>query len=248
MDAHTLEQRFNALAEAMTTLAQVNTNRNTGTKEYNLIKIDSFYGNDQDPMEWWMTFTKAALANNWNEERQLILAPTFFRKTADSWYKNLAARPNDIDELKDMFLEQFRTPAKVLEWRSSLDLCRQKENETVSQYTARFRDIFEKLHPNENIEAHYLHQYIRGLKAEILRLGTVAAKTTINDALEAAKTAEVTLQYSAISDALNPSANKVLLAQQETTQRLLQEIADLKKAFTVNANERAKQPEPESRP
>src|SRR3954471_1773139 len=87
---------------------------------------------------------------------------------------------------------------------------------------------------------------MRGLKAEILQLGTIASKTTIDEALEAAKTAEVTLQYTAISEALNPSTSKALLVQQETTQKLLQEIADLKKAFTVNANEKAK--EQESRP
>ena len=242
-----LEYRLAIMTEAITRMAEVNLNRNTGGggKEYTLHKVETFHGNDQDPMEWWTSFTKAALANNWSEERQLILAPTFFRKTADSWYKNLENEPESINAFKEIFLEQFRTPAKVMEWRSNLDLCRQKDNETVSQYTARFRDILEKLYPNEDVEAIYLHQYIRGFKPEILRLGTVASKTTIQEVLEAAKTAEVTLQYTAISEAINPTTNKAFLVQQENTQKLLQEIAELKKAFTTNTREKS---QPEQRP
>ena len=101
--------------------------------------------------------------------------------------------PQSINAFKETFLKQFHILAKVMEWRSNLDLCRQKDNETVSQYTARFRDILEKLYPTEDVEAIYLHQYIRGFKSEILHLGTIASKTTIQEALEDAKTAEVTL-------------------------------------------------------
>ncbi len=236
------------LAQAMTRLTEHITNVGTSTsREYTLMKIDSFSGDEQDPMEWWQTFEKAAKANNWSNARQLLLAPTYLRRTADSWYKSLVTKPATINNFKRQFLEQFRTTTKVLGWRSELDLCRQKDDETVTQYAGRFRDLLEKIYPGVNQEEAHLHQFIRGMKSEIIRLGNVASKTTFNTALEAAKTAEITHQYSAISEALNPTIpSKSLLAQQETTQMILQEIANLKEALTASTIEKPKPTE--SRP
>jgi hypothetical protein len=53
------------LAQAMTRLTEPITITGThGPREYTLMKIDSFYGDEQDPMEWWQTFEKATKANN----------------------------------------------------------------------------------------------------------------------------------------------------------------------------------------
>ena len=52
------------------------------------------------------------------------------------------------------------------------------------------------------------------MKSDIIRLGNVATKATFNEAVEAAKAAEITLQYSTISEALNPNVNKILLVEQ----------------------------------
>jgi hypothetical protein len=168
-------------------------------------------------MEWWQNFEKAAKANNWNDERQFVLAPTYLRKAADIWYKSLrpGQRPLDIEEFKNAFLQQFRTPTKIAEWRSQFELCKQNHGETVDQYTARFRELLGKIYTDPNAQNLYLHQYIRGLRSELIRLGNVASKNNFNDAMEAAKAAEITAQYSAISEALNPPMNKVLLTQQQ---------------------------------
>ena len=68
------------MAESITKIAEASATQNTrgGRKEYTFHKVETFHGNDQDPMEWWTSFTKTALANNWSEDRQLVLAPTFF--------------------------------------------------------------------------------------------------------------------------------------------------------------------------
>src|SRR3954470_13807886 len=110
-------------------------------------------------------FEKAAKANNLNNERQLLLAPTYLRRTADSWYRSLLVKPITIARFKQLFLEQFRTTTKVLGWRSELDLCRQKDDETVSQYAGQFRNLLEKIYPNANQEKAHLHQFIRGMKS-----------------------------------------------------------------------------------
>jgi hypothetical protein len=101
---------MDALVDIMNRLAQltVNNQNNNTNREYNLVKVDYFTGNE-DPMEWWQNFEKAAKANNWNDERQFVLAPTYLRKAADIWYKSLrpGQRPLDIEEFRNAFLQQF---------------------------------------------------------------------------------------------------------------------------------------------
>ena len=116
-------------------------------------------------------------------------------------------------------------------------MCRQKEDETILQYTGKFRDLLEKIYSNENKEEIYLHQFIHGIKSDIIQLGNVTSKTTLREAVEAAKLAEVTLQYSNISEALNPSSSRTFLVEQkESTETLQLEIAKLRKALTTSIN------------
>jgi len=196
--------RMEALLEALEKMNEAK--EMGGGREYNLIKVDPFDGEGADPMEWLQAFSKAAQANNWSENRKLLLAPTYLRKSADGWYRALEQKPEMMDEFGGLFLEQFQTPAEVIEWRRELELSHQK-NRTVDQYAATFRELVNKVHVGEIDLDIYLHQFIRGLRPEILENGPVTQATSLDEAIQAAKIAEATLQYITISRALEAASN-----------------------------------------
>ena len=198
-----MEEHIKALTDL---IHQINVPNNGKKREYTLVKVDFFTGNGDDPVEWLELFEKAAQANNWDEERQLQLAPTYLRKTADGWYKALDNLPEDFDTFKKIFLEQFRTPARVMTWRNQLEMCCQKDNETIDQYVARFRDLLAKIYPDKDIEDDYLHHFLRGLNPEILEKGIASMSNSVEEAVKAARITESTLQYINISKALRDAS------------------------------------------
>jgi len=223
-------------------IQQINLPTSNKKREYTLVKVDFFTGNGDDPIEWLELFEKAASANNWDEERKLQLAPTYLRKTADGWYKALTPEPESYEEFRKIFLEQFRTPARVMTWRNQLEMCRQKDNETVDQYVARFRDLLAKIYPGKDLEDDYLHQFLRGLQPEILEKGITSMSESIEEAVKAARITESTLQYINISKALRNASQptkKSFTVHQENSaiDSLKKEIAELKTALLVSKEE-----------
>ena len=239
MADNNFDQRIGFLLEALEKMNEKKTNH----WEYSLIKIEPFDGEGMDPVEWLKNFEKAAQANNWSEERQILLAPTFLKKTADRWYKALHNKPETIEDFKEEFLIAFRTATQVIEWRRELELCWQKDK-TVDQYTAIFRGLIEKVYRAEaNLDKH-LHQYIQGLKPEIIDKGLVVHAQDFTAAVNSAKGAEATLQYMAISKALeavsNPPKKTLLVNQDSQINDLQREIAKLKTALMATKKEEEK--------
>ena len=66
-----------------------------------------------------------------------------------------------------------------MNWRNQLEMCRQKDNETIDQYVARFRDLLAKIYPGKDIENDYLYQFLRGLHPEILEKGVEFALSAL---------------------------------------------------------------------
>ena len=64
-----------------------------------------------------------------------------------------------------------------------------------------------KVHIGEVDLKVYLHQFIQELRPEILENGPVTQATTLDQAIQAAKAAEATLQYINISKALEAATN-----------------------------------------
>jgi len=57
------------------------------TKELSLVKVDPFYGKEEeDPYEWIETFKNAAHANNWHMDRWTSIAAGYLKEAARDWY------------------------------------------------------------------------------------------------------------------------------------------------------------------
>ena len=77
------------------------------------MKIEPFNEDGEDSEEWLRLFEKAAHANNWNDERKLLLAPTYLRRTADGWFRALVAAPISYARFRTIFREQFRSQSQI---------------------------------------------------------------------------------------------------------------------------------------
>ncbi|CAG8747670.1 8989_t:CDS:1, partial [Cetraspora pellucida] len=63
--------------------------KGSGSKETNYVKVRSFSGSDdEDPIEWFDDFERAAEANNWTDERKLKIASGYLKGLAAEWYKD----------------------------------------------------------------------------------------------------------------------------------------------------------------
>ena len=61
-------------------------NREESLKESRLVDFPEFRGGNQDPIEWLESFDRACSANRVNEARKLILAGSYLKGTALTWY------------------------------------------------------------------------------------------------------------------------------------------------------------------
>ena len=54
--------------------------------EFSVVKIDPYYGDEQDPISWIEDFEKAATANNYTDARKLQIVAAHLKGTAATWF------------------------------------------------------------------------------------------------------------------------------------------------------------------
>ena len=54
--------------------------------ESSVVKIDPYYGIEQDPISWIEDFEKAATANNYTDARKLQIVAAHLKGTAATWF------------------------------------------------------------------------------------------------------------------------------------------------------------------
>src|SRR4051812_11021907 len=62
--------------------------------EVTVIRIDPFYGNEQDPITWIEEFEKAAVVNNYSDARKLDIVQAYLKDTAAIWLHERQADAN----------------------------------------------------------------------------------------------------------------------------------------------------------
>ena len=65
-----------------------NTTAANQPRELSLVKVDPFYGkDDEDPHEWIDLFNQAATANQWAAGRKVAIAAGYLKEAAHDWYE-----------------------------------------------------------------------------------------------------------------------------------------------------------------
>src|SRR3954468_8992947 len=68
-------------------------------REFSVVKIDPYYGDEQDPISWIEDFEKAAIANNYTDARKLQIVVAYLKETAASWLYN--RQQNNLTSLQN---------------------------------------------------------------------------------------------------------------------------------------------------
>ena len=149
-------QQFNNLINQLTVLGNALQPGPQAAREASVVKIDPFFGDEQDPVSWIEDFEKAATANNYTNARKLQIVQAYLKGTATTWlYKRQqspATNPTAWEHqqganaaaiattFRQPFVDHFRTEAKVAGWQQELTN-HQQLSLTVDQYAAKLRNL-----------------------------------------------------------------------------------------------------------
>jgi Retrotransposon gag protein len=110
----------------------------------NNVPMPIFAGGTQDPVQWLEEFEQAAQANQYNAAYKLTCVQGYLHNEAQTWFQGvqaLGAAGNFQSwdtvgnrNFKAMFLTQFRTAEKILQWRFDIQSRTQGATETVDHY------------------------------------------------------------------------------------------------------------------
>ena len=162
----------------------------------NIVKVREFYGRDEEnPVEWIEEFNRIADANNWKNDRKLLIAAAYLRETAAEWYEddkeNILQwdKMGKNDSFEERFIEKFLTTMKISRQWGELLSIKQKEGETVNSYAERFRKNARRIKGQMNDSIRSL-RFTKGLLPEIYVLTILGDRSTLDNAIETAMRAE----------------------------------------------------------
>jgi len=119
-------------------------------KELNLVKPNCYYGrDDEDPFNWLASFERAAIANQWNDNRKPQIAAGYLKDSAARWFDDNQDRivywdnPGNPYNFTDQFIHHFANVTIKNKWMSNLDMLRQQLTQTVGEYAEKFKALID---------------------------------------------------------------------------------------------------------
>ncbi|CAB4414668.1 unnamed protein product [Rhizophagus irregularis] len=190
---HTAAQATNT---ALTTLQTATAN--CATK---IIEVPPFYGrDDEDPYEWIQAFLQAHTTNGWADDRKVALAAGHLKEAAYNWYQNdhtnITQWKGNNASFKDRFLAYFATDARKNQWTRELQGIKQKEGESVEDYSRRFRKVLNKAtHENALANQYEVNYFINGLSPIYVSQVVLSAPADLATAITRVKLIETEVKY-----------------------------------------------------
>lgn len=172
-------------------------------RESSVVKIDPYYGDEQDPISWIEDFEKAATANNYTDARKLQIVAAHLKGTAATWFydrqQNNATNPtswvhnpgNTAAQIavtfRQPFIDHFRTEAKICEWQQELT-SHQQLAMTVKQYASKLRNLIRRVYPNGDLPVQaQISQFVQGLQPHLKFHVQTSSPQNLDQAIAAAR-------------------------------------------------------------
>src|SRR2546421_7180854 len=171
-------------------------NREESPKESRLVDFPEFRGGNQNPIEWLESFDRACSANRVNEARKLILAGSYLKGTALTWYnQHHFGYWNNSQYATVSFTHQFQNefcnPFKISQWKHQLRNRKQRPGETIEEYAAAIYELWKRIDPmSRRTELDCIHEFIEGLRPEFIIPVQSAMPASVADAVEKARAVE----------------------------------------------------------
>jgi Ty3 transposon capsid-like protein len=179
-------------------------------REASVVKIDPYYGDEQDPISWIEDFEKAAIANNYTDARKLQIVVAYLKGTAASWLYDRQQSPltrpqtwihNPGDTaaqinttFRQPFIDHFQTEAKICEWQQELT-SHQQMAMTVDQYASKLRNLIRRVYPNGDLPIQaQISQFVQGLQPHLKFHVQTSSPQNLDQAIAAARRFETGYQ------------------------------------------------------
>jgi hypothetical protein len=145
----------------------------------NNVPMPIFVGGIQDPVQWFEEFEQVAQVNQYNAAYKLACIQGYLHNEAQTWFQGVLALGGAGNfqswdtaggrNFKDMFLAQFRTAEKVLQWRFDLQSRMQGATESVDHYAQEIKWLIKRVdHANAWADQEKIYHFTKGLRREIV--------------------------------------------------------------------------------
>jgi hypothetical protein len=196
-----------------------------------IVDVPSFRGrDDEDPYEWIQVFLQAQATNGWHDDRRVPIAAGHLKDAAHDWYQADRAtitqwEGNAANSFKERFLAYFVTQTRRNQWTRELQNVKQKEGESVEDYSRRFRKLLNKVTQGNALPAHYqINYYINGLSPLYVSQVILSAPADLDAAITRAKLVETGVKVTLLNNLPKDettSGNIVIPSNEATSSKLL---------------------------
>ena len=143
----------------------------------NSTPMPTFQGGIQDPIEWLEEYERCAQINRYTDEYKLQIVGGYLLNEAQTWYQGVIGNAAQNFQswstvnnrnFKNMFLTQYRTQGKLLQWRAELQNRMQVAGESVDHYAQEIKRLIKRVdHQGAWGEPEKIYQFTKGLRREI---------------------------------------------------------------------------------
>jgi hypothetical protein len=147
------------------------------------------------PDMWLEKFEAYATFNYWDDNKKASAFPLLLSGPAELWFSQLLPEHKEsYSTMKQKFLEYFKNISPIWVREQALDTTQQGTNQSVDAYIAEIKWKFATLSksPGEQLSA-----FVRGLRSDIKAFVIAQSPTTLAQAEEKARLAEVVSNLSA---------------------------------------------------
>src|SRR6185369_10738344 len=179
-----------------------NQNNNNQNRETSTAKVVDFYGKDEeDPVEWLTSFTRAANTNRWTTEaRKCQVAAGYLKGAAADWYDGVSIAingnwdtANNGNNFVALFNGRFVNETKKNQWYQELAGLRQLSNESVDSYANKFKKLVTRVGMTDNNQQKRM--FLMGLNPAYTPLVYSSNPGNLDAAIVSARAVEVGFNF-----------------------------------------------------
>lgn len=164
----------------------------------NIMNYPIFDGEEEDPREWLLKFNHAAAVNELPDNQKMRIAKGCLKGTALEWYNEDQTNivqwhiDNNNDNFDDRLVDYFTPPQKREKWNMEIANIKQKDQETVKEYTKRFKILVRRI---RNVPDELQRTYFRNGLLPLIKLDVIKGRPAdLNTAIEIAEASELGIQ------------------------------------------------------
>lgn len=122
----------------------------------------------EDPVKWLDDYNRISTANGYNGAQKLAIVGAYLTESAAIWHTTQQGMNNWNDgnnnSFETRFLNQYRTQARVIQWRQELEKRKQLPGETVDNYAKDIKKLIKRIDAGNNWDnAQKVYSFTKGL-------------------------------------------------------------------------------------